>query len=98
MQWHYISFAKPKTDGGFLGATVVWAKDPPDALKVATRKGLNPGGEAQIIPVSPDRAHIPEIAMCRNRLVGKEELMSHGGYAAGKYHDNSSVVCQDCNE
>jgi hypothetical protein len=98
MNWFYISFARPKSQGGFLGATVVQAEDTPDALEQATRRGLNPGGEAQIIPVPADRNEHPDIVRCRNRLVSKAELMAaSAGYGRG-YHENAVVVCGDCNE
>jgi hypothetical protein len=97
MTWFYISFAKAKKDGGHLGSTVVEASDPDGALAEATRRGLNPGGEAQIIPVPARNNNHPEIVPLRNRLVSKAELARTGGIRGG-YHKNSSVVCQECNE
>jgi hypothetical protein len=95
--WFYISFALPKSQGGFLGATVVQAQNAPAALEWATRRGLNPGGEAQIIPIPPERAHHPEVVPLRNRLVSKEEIMARGKVGHG-YHQNAEVVCADCNK
>jgi hypothetical protein len=95
MIWFYISFA---TREGHRGSTVVAANDIASALDEATRRGLNPGGEAQIIPVPPHNNEHPDIVRCRNRLVSKAELMTaSNGYGRG-YHENSSVVCEQCNE
>jgi hypothetical protein len=99
MQWFYISFARAKSKGGFLGATVIEADDVMGAMFEARRRGLNPGGEAQIVPIPPDRAERPEIVALRNRLVGREELIaiSNGEVTIGAYHENSNVVCDECN-
>ena len=95
MSWFYISFARAKAQGGFLGGTVVQASDPTGAIAEATRRGLNPGGEAQIVPVPPDRVDEPDLVAIRNRLATRAELTaqahSHG------YHENAEVVCDDCN-
>jgi hypothetical protein len=96
-RWFYISFARAKVDGGFLGATVVQAKNSAGAFAEATRRGLNPGGEAQIIPVPPENIEHPDIVPLRNRLASKAELLARGGVKGGGYHENSEVVCQDCN-
>lgn len=97
-QWFYISFARPKSQGGFLGATVVQAEDAPGALAEATQRGLNPGGEAQIVPVPLERSDHPDIVAIRNRLADKAELIaSRDGAVKGGYHENAVVVCGDCN-
>ena len=94
--WFYISFARTKAEGGHLGSTVVQATNAESALVEATRRGLNPGGEAQIVPVPPDRNEHPDLVRCRNRLVSKAELMAASdGYSRG-YHENSAVVCEEC--
>lgn len=95
--WFYISFALPKNKGGHLGSTVVEATSPAGALIEASRRGLNPGGEAQIIPVPPERSEHPDLVPIRNRLASKTELMARGGYKGG-YHENSAVVCEPCNK
>lgn len=93
--WFYISFARAKAQGGFLGGTVVQADDAAGAIVEATRRGLNPGGEAQIIPVPSDRTDHQDVVAIRNRLATRDELTarehSHG------YHENAEVVCDDCN-
>jgi hypothetical protein len=94
--WFYISFAKAKKDGGHLGSTVVEAADAFGALAEATRRGLNPGGEAQIIPVPPEKTEHSQVVSLRNRLASKAELMA--GPTRSGYHQNSEVVCEDCNE
>jgi hypothetical protein len=98
--WFYISFARAKRDGGFLGATVVAAEDVVDAFEKTKACGLNPGGEAQVIPIPPERAELPEIVALRNRLVGREELIaiSNGDVTIGAYHENAEVICADCND
>jgi hypothetical protein len=47
MTWFYLSFA---SETGFLGACVVEAEDALNAVQVATACGINPGGEAMILP------------------------------------------------
>jgi hypothetical protein len=95
--WWYISFARAKADGGFLGGTVVQADDAPGALAEATRRGLNPGGEAQIVRVPSENVHNRTVLALRNRLVGKAKLLALGEKRGG-YHPNAEVVCEDCNE
>jgi hypothetical protein len=96
MSWFYISFARPKSQGGFLGGTVVQADDAAGALAEATRRGLNPGGEAQIIPVPPNRTEHPDLVALRNRLAGKAELLARGA-TVGAQHEAAEFVCDDCN-
>jgi hypothetical protein len=95
--WFYISFARAKADGGFLGGTVVQADDAPSALAEATRRGLNPGGEAQIIRVPDENIEQPTVVALRNRLASKAELLARGEHRGG-YHERAQVVCDDCNE
>lgn len=97
--WFYISFARRKAEGGFRGATVVQANDAAGALEEATRRNLNAGGEAQVIPIPPDRIDRPELVALRNRLVGRDELiaLASGEVTIGAYHENAEVICNDCN-
>lgn len=74
-RWYYILFVVPKKN---LGATSVQATSIEDALAEATRRGLNPGGEALVIEVPTYMANDPDIVGCRNRLRLPEEA-----YAAG---------------
>jgi hypothetical protein len=92
-RWFYISFASL---GGHLGSTVVQADDVDGAFAEATARGLNPGGEAQIVPVPTDRSEHPDLVAIRNRLVSKAELMQRGAISSG-YHEDAEVVCEDCN-
>jgi hypothetical protein len=87
--YFYISFA---ADDGFRGATVVKGRSAEDALKEATRRGLNPGGEAAILAFPPgaaERESDLRSASARpwrsmiNRLVGKEELIAAGAKRVG---------------
>lgn len=96
MTWFYISFARAKSQGGFLGGTVIEADSVSGALAEANRRGLNPGGEAQIVPVPPNKIDDPSIVALRNRLAGKDELLARGKTRGG-YHERASVVCEDCN-
>ena len=103
-QLFYISFA---TDAGFRGATVVEASNEANAVIVASRLGLNPGGEAAVlsIPKDADRAELAEILSYKNRLVAKEELLANGARRLRDLPDNTQdaiesaavVVCEDCN-
>jgi hypothetical protein len=95
--WFYISFARAKAEGGFLGGTVVQADDALSALTEATRRGLNPGGEAQIIRVPDANVENPTIVALRNRLASKAELSARGENRGG-YHEAGEVVCKICNE
>jgi hypothetical protein len=92
----YISFARAKAEGGFLGGTVVEADDAPGALAEATRRGLNPGGEAQIVRVPDANVNAPTIRALHNRLASKAELLARGENRGG-YHEHAEVVCDDCN-
>jgi hypothetical protein len=91
----YISFASLKD--GFLGGTVVEANDSAGALREATRLGLNPGGEAQIIRVPDDNVGNPSIIALRNRLADRNELMTQRGGYVGVRHPRGEFVCDDCN-
>jgi hypothetical protein len=90
VKWFYISFAS--LERGHLGSTVV-----DGAFAEATARGLNPGGEAQIVPVPPENYEHPIFVAIRNRLVSKAELMQHGAISSGYYHEDAEVVCEDCN-
>lgn len=67
----YISFA---TDTAFLGGTIVEAHDPEDAMAVATKLRLNPGGQAAILPVAPAAMGHPVTAALMNKLLSSEEI------------------------
>lgn len=102
MSLFYISFA---TDKGFRGATVVSAADDAAALAEATRRGLNPGGEAAIIAVPPEAEDHPDMARLLNRLAGRDEMIAEGGKRLGDCSDDvqscfdaaASRACNDCN-
>lgn len=103
MTYWYISFA---TDEGFRGATVVKARNAEGALAEATRRKLNPGGEAAILKV-PKKAEVePDMQAMINRLLGREEMLVQGGKRHGDcseefkeaFESAVDVVCADCNE
>jgi hypothetical protein len=99
----YISFA---TDVGFLGGTVVEAMNAADAIAEATRLSLNPGGQAAIIQVPLEAEDYPDIKRMRNRLCGREEMLSNGGKRFGDIPEATqdtpaagvTIVCEQCNE
>jgi hypothetical protein len=72
----YISFA---TDKRHLGSTVVEAANAKGAIEEATRRKLNPGGEAMIVEVPKEALGHQDIARMMNRLAGSEEMRAHGG-------------------
>jgi len=96
----YISFAAGE---GFRGATVVEARSSEGAHAEATRRNLNPGGEAAILPVPP--RHEGEARAYLNRLVSLEELIADGGKrvddlppkTAEAIHAAADHICQECN-
>lgn len=101
----YISFA---TDEAFLGATVVSAPAPELAVRVATMLGLNPGGQAAVLPAfHPEMSQNSrdELASYKGRLVGADELMGNGARKLGEMSDDvqqgfasvATMVCEDCN-
>lgn len=59
--------------GGFLGVVIVQAPDAYSAVLVTWMKGINPGGEVQIIGPGPADAYPPEV---QNRLLTAEEAMA----------------------
>lgn len=67
LQWWYLSFAGPKE---WRGACLVQARGITNAIKAASVKGINPGGEVKAIPVGP---HYPE-SLPVNELLTKEQL------------------------
>ena len=67
MPWFYLSFA---SEHGFLGACVVEAADGPEALKIASERGINPGGQVMILPTPA--GEMPPFP--KYRLLSREEL------------------------
>lgn len=103
MPYFYISFA---TDEGFRGATVVKAINAEGAVKEATTRGLNPGGEAAIMEIPPEAESEPQMLAMVNRLVGRDEMIEQqGGQRMGDMPEEmqdaiegaADFVCDDCN-
>ena len=103
MPFFYISFA---TDYEFLGGTVVEAMDYEGALAEATRRGLNPGGEAAIVCVPPEAENNQDFLAIRDRLASSEEMMASGGLTHGDmteeeqarfFEQSVTIACADCN-
>lgn len=75
MAWYFLSFAKEKEQGGFLGGCVVQGADVKAAIENATLRGLNPGGEIAIFRC-PKRGPEP---IPTNRLLSRADLEHYGG-------------------
>lgn len=72
--WWWLSFRDKRS---FLGACAVEADSDKAALREATKRGLNPGGEVLIIDIPDSRKedfdkHFPPER--RNRLLTREDL------------------------
>lgn len=98
----FISFA---TRDAFLGATVVEARSPQEAVEVATMLGRNPGGEAAVLCV-PDKARsMLDLAAYRTKLVKRDEALALGGQRLGDMPEDvreaiesaADWLCEDCN-
>lgn len=66
MAWYYLSFAGEE---GFRGACIVEAIESMNAVAVATRLGINPGGEVVIVKAPAGPCPLPV-----NRLLTKADL------------------------
>jgi hypothetical protein len=67
MPLFYLSFA---SEHGFLGACIIEAANGPEALAITHELGINPGGEALILPTpAGETPPFPQ-----NRLLSREEL------------------------
>ena len=79
-KWWWLSFVDPKNrdnDGSaFLGACVVEGNDLIDAVKMAHKLGVNPGGDVTGLPVP--EAKQAEFAKYKDRLVSQSELNDDG--------------------
>lgn len=99
MLW-YISFAVPNK---FLGACYVEGEDEGAAIARTKELGINPGGQAMLIPVPPHMSSVSSLPL--NRLISFNELKEGGieRYRAMSDHKRSqidriaSIVCEDCN-
>jgi hypothetical protein len=71
--WWYLSFARDKAHGGFLGGCFVEAYGPVTALSEANRLGINPHDcEVASSQCPPENAALFE--RYRDRLMSKAEL------------------------
>jgi hypothetical protein len=62
-----------------LGATVVRARGPLGALREARARGVNPGGEVQVVEFDGDGPGDAEIiAAMLNKLLSRDEIMAAG--------------------
>ncbi len=77
MSWWWLSFA----DGdGFLGAALVAARDFVDAVDVAHRLGINPGGEV----LGSEMPSMPVDAEWTNRLLSLADVRAIDGLKEGE--------------
>lgn len=96
----YVSFASK----AFLGAVIIEADGPMDALEQATMLGLNPGGEAAIMRGAPEcaRAHANRLLKSPaeieaafgtpvHRLVDMDERERNAIKSA------VTTICENCN-
>ena len=98
----YISFAN---DSEFLGGTVVEASSAEDALTEATRRGLNPGGQAAVLLIPQEVEKDAEMSALFNTLRTADEMLAFGAEKVinldiqekAAFEDQASVVCDDCN-
>jgi hypothetical protein len=95
--YFYFSFASEK---GFLGAVVVEAEDTESAIAEVNRRGLNPGGEALILPF-PEGSEGTE-GLPVNRLISREEIVDARRVGDLSEEEQSEIegtrVCEECNE
>jgi hypothetical protein len=66
------------------------------AIAVATARGINPGGEAMILPVNEDRMHLPIIQALKYRLLSADEMKAYGETEKGRPSD-ATYACDLCN-
>lgn len=104
MSLFYISFS---TETDFLGATIVSGLHEDDALIQATKKGLNPGGQAAIILIPQEALGSPDVNIMSDRLMSKEDMIKE--IPSVRYADmseeqqalfevNAVVICEKCNK
>lgn len=68
LAWFYLSFAG---DEGWRGAAFIEAHGPTEAVYLAHRKQISPGGEVMLIKVPTDELPAEQY---RTRLLDKEEV------------------------
>jgi len=73
---YYLSFAG---DEGFRGVCLVRAKDSIDAVRVAHRLGINPGGQVMMVLVPQENYDRAPKKLPFNRLMDKATLIELGG-------------------
>lgn len=98
----FVSFA---TRDAFLGATIVEASSPQEAIEVATMLGRNPGGEGAVLHIPAEARNEPDFAVYRTKLVGRGEALAMGGERLGDVSEEEREafereayrLCEDCN-
>lgn len=105
MNKYFISFATPK---GNLGCVCTQAPDGARALERVTQLGLNPGGEAAVIPINEDEPAAKKfgydklISVSDMRKLGYTSRYEGKGWSKKEVETfNANVetrVCQRCND
>jgi hypothetical protein len=96
---YWISFA---SETGFLGVVIVESTSLKGAFREATRRGLNPGGEAAVFQI-PTARHRQYAAPYRNRLLSRAEVAAVFGPSADVKQvlqaagGRGAVICAKCN-
>lgn len=94
MKGFYLSFAN---ESGFMGGSIVEAKSPVEAVEVANKLKLNPGG-AEIAVIALKDGWKPSFygKTYLNKFVPADEVRAQG---ATRFDSRAAtaVVCEDCN-
>src|ERR1700693_3582803 len=92
---YYLSFCDVKRPKGqqFLGCTVVEACSPDAAMKEATLRGLNPGGEVALVAMEVDSLDdLPATGRSYvNRFVPREEVLRDGCTKIADFEEDKDV-------
>jgi len=79
-RWMYLSFARKKTEGGFLGGAFVFADSITDAIVKTHSLGINPGGN--IAAMDWPEECLPDVQY-RHKLLSKEDITKACGGVTG---------------
>lgn len=98
MNYYFISFG---TRQGNLGCVVTSAENSVDALNQATKKGLNPGGEAAIWLVDTNEAQKLGV----DKLISPAQMRELGYFSSKevapiekkRFMNHATIVCESCN-
>jgi hypothetical protein len=108
MSWFYISFVSDK----FLGACLVHASDEKSALIESKNQGCNPGGEAMVVWIEPEKGEPPkdiQNVLFTDKAVMQEKFSAWLGQQGAQTetvkerrerggHLGAAIVCEGCND